>query len=43
MPPANCCHILLEPLAKNVNSGAAGSIWAMDVPGWIGAIAASGS
>jgi hypothetical protein len=42
MPPANCCHIFLEPLAKNVNSGAAGSIWAMDVPGWISAIAAVG-
>jgi len=38
MPPVNCCHALLQPLAKNVSSNTAGSIWATDVPGWITAV-----
>ena len=38
MPPVNCCHVLLQPLARNVSSDIAGSIWATDVPGWITAV-----
>jgi hypothetical protein len=35
MPPINCCHVVLEPLAKGVSGDVAGSVWATDVPGWI--------
>jgi hypothetical protein len=38
MPSVNCCHVLLQPLAKNISSDTAGSIWAADVPGWITAV-----
>ena len=38
MPPVSCCHVLLQPLAKNVSSGTASSVWATDVPGWITAV-----
>jgi len=38
MPPVNCCHVLLQPLAKNVSSDIAGSVWATDMPGLITAV-----
>ena len=38
MPPVNCCHVLLQPLARNVSSDIAGSVWATDLPGWITAV-----
>ena len=42
MPPANCCSTLLQPLIRHASSDAAGSIWAIDVPTWITAIATAG-
>jgi hypothetical protein len=38
MPSVNCCHVLVQPLAKGISSDTAGSVWATDVPGWITAV-----